>query len=184
MAAATVTLNQFTRKGWLHLWILGQESEAGLRAHLASPLLLCGRNGAGAGPDPALEGCRHSLCSPQTRLDLGSLADWCFRTPPPFPCHCCCHHLLIIGTQVPAFPSRRPVQKGKFSSWRVSQTQVSWELMQTSTPPRFKELVRKYCFDIWCFYYCCNVIISKCQRRRKKDCEVNKREKPFAAEKL
>lgn len=135
--------------------------------------------------ESGLEGCCHSLCSPQNRLDLGLLADWCFRTPPLIitAAATTCLSKVPKSPPPPRLPQQEVSPEGEVCKLK-SQTQVSWVLRQISTPPRFKELVRKHCFDMRCFYCCCNVIISKCPRRRKKGCEVNKREKSFAAKKL
>lgn len=150
------------------------------------------------GLDPARKGRSHCLESPsplplqptdQTGSWLGPRTLACFLIGASENLH-----LLIITAAAttclpqvpqvpPVLPSRTSALKGNFASWRVGPQCPGCSFKHNSCP-RFRELVRKYCFDSCCFYCCYNVIISKCPGRRKKGCKVTKREKSLTDEEL
>lgn len=127
-------------------------------------------NGAGVRPGPSTEGMLPLPLQPtdQTESWLGPRTLACFLID-------ASENLLFITDaattcssqvpQVPVLPSRMSAQKGNFVSWRV-RPKYHGCLYKHQFLPRFKELVRKHCFNICCFYCCCYVLISKCAGRR------------------
>lgn len=126
----------------------------------------------------------HSLCSPQTRLDLG----W---DPEPWLAFLLVLQKTSIFLSLLLLPPAYHRYHHKFllccpagrQPWRETLQAEEWDPSVLGAHANITP-VRKYCFDSCCFYCCYNVIISKCPGRREKGCKVRKREESLTDEEL
>lgn len=145
VAAATVTLSQFTRLGWLLCGLYNKSRRlACVLTLFYSPWTMkwCWSQAwSQHRRDAATPSAAHR---PDWILawtqNFGLLSYWRFRKPPLY--HWCCYHLLITGTPSSCLAQQDVSPEGEFCKLK-SQTQVSWVLIQTSIPAKVQGVSKK-----------------------------------------